>query len=296
MTISKQNPSSDYNKVLSSATTETMISDKKPVIATKDHKPANESKTKFTFSDDRIKQLVPEERQTLAASDPNTTTRQCRSPPKVCVPSTSSEQCVRTEPTAISVRIDSASPNGSHSSSGHTPSRPTTLSVFSPIPPEFSISPAESLSKASSNEDNVFESSATSMPVYQHQKLCAKQSAPVRPPPSPSTLSVNNGTGSYFWGASSPLALSPSYNSMHSSLASSINDLTVEAEQLERAIRHNDTRHVRRMLELHHKCVNTNADKADSLMDNKSKSSHNLDTDAFDTSDRLVKSQSMHDK
>ncbi|XP_023223276.1 uncharacterized protein LOC111624610 [Centruroides sculpturatus] len=36
------------------------------------------------------------------------------------------------------------------------------------------------------------------------------------------------------------------------SAASSINDLTFEAEQLERAVRHNDLCYVRRMLELHH--------------------------------------------
>lgn len=46
------------------------------------------------------------------------------------------------------------------------------------------------------------------------------------------------------------MAFSPSFNSLHSQ-ASSINDLTVEAEQMERAIRHNDVKFVSRMLELY---------------------------------------------
>lgn len=45
------------------------------------------------------------------------------------------------------------------------------------------------------------------------------------------------------------MALSPSFTSIHSYASGSINDLTVEAEQLERAIRHNDVKFVVRMLE-----------------------------------------------
>lgn len=45
---------------------------------------------------------------------------------------------------------------------------------------------------------------------------------------------------------------SPSCQSLLGSLASSINDLSFEAEQLDRAVRGNDTSIVRRMLEIHH--------------------------------------------
>ncbi|RWS07906.1 uncharacterized protein B4U79_12058 [Dinothrombium tinctorium] len=79
-------------------------------------------------------------------------------------------------------------------------------------------------------------------------------------PLSPSNLSVNylqspgyhNGAlGSNFIYPSNPSSLAPSPTRTNS-IASSINDLTIETEQLERAIRHNDTRFVRRMLELYH--------------------------------------------
>lgn len=117
------------------------------------------------------------------------------------------------------------------------------LTVSSTCPPEFSISPADSLSKASSSEN--IESSI-------HYG--------VEPAPhSPTSLSVklNGGTCMSSSILAQPanvatLALSPTYNSLHGSLASSINDLTIEAEQLERSIKSNDTRFVRRMLELHH--------------------------------------------
>lgn len=45
------------------------------------------------------------------------------------------------------------------------------------------------------------------------------------------------------------MTLSPSINSFHSSLASSMNSLTAEVDQLERAIRHNDTKTVAKMLQ-----------------------------------------------
>lgn len=47
------------------------------------------------------------------------------------------------------------------------------------------------------------------------------------------------------------MVLSPSFNSLHGSLASSINDLTVEVELLEKAIRHNDVKFVSRALEIY---------------------------------------------
>lgn len=47
------------------------------------------------------------------------------------------------------------------------------------------------------------------------------------------------------------MVLSPSFTSLQGSLASSINDLTVEAEQLEKAIRHNDVRLVSKMVDLY---------------------------------------------
>lgn len=45
------------------------------------------------------------------------------------------------------------------------------------------------------------------------------------------------------------MVLSPSFTSLHGSLASSINDLTAEAEMLERAIRHNDVKFVSKLIE-----------------------------------------------
>lgn len=124
-------------------------------------------------------------------------------------------------------------------------SRPTSLftsqlTVNAPCP-EFSISPADSLSKASSSE-NAVESSKIDIVQLR----------------SPTSLSVNynpsGNSGNFLSNYNSVLAPSYSFTSLQqgNSLASSINDLTVEAEQLERAIRHNDIRFVQRMLELHH--------------------------------------------
>ncbi|RWS31390.1 uncharacterized protein B4U80_02538 [Leptotrombidium deliense] len=69
---------------------------------------------------------------------------------------------------------------------------------------------------------------------------------------SPSVYNSTHCQNFVFPSNPSSLAPSPTRNSLNESLASSINDLTVETEQLERAIRHNDTRFVRRMLELYH--------------------------------------------
>lgn len=124
-------------------------------------------------------------------------------------------------------------------------SRPTSLfasqlTVNAPCP-EFSISPADSLSKASSSE---IAAESSNVDVVQLR--------------SPTSLSVNynpsGSSGNFLSNYTSVLAPSYSFTSLQqgNSLASSINDLTVEAEQLERAIRHNDIRFVQRMLELHH--------------------------------------------
>jgi hypothetical protein len=174
-------------------------------------------------------------------------------------------------------------------------SRPNTLFtsqllVNSANPPEFSISPAETLSKASSS-DNIFESSINSTFQVNQQK----------PPHSPTSLSVNFNGGNNLSHCSVPmgtLALSPSFNSLHGSLASSINDLTIEAEQLERAIRHNDTRFVRRMLELHHNRYNVNnLHNNESILDKVSHGSHRSQSQECDNFNKsLLKSQSMIDR
>ena len=331
MTVIGKHPeksSTEYTRVLgtTSKTKTKLIDDESTAISdTTDRQSANEvnksQQNKFNFSNTTVEQFCDFSLATSAVADEESllsngvntgvsnSFKEMNS--KNFVPF--SEKTLKHLP--ISVRIEEEQPVGdcpvsgrSPDGSSHTPSpsRPTTLSVCQSIPPEFSISPADSLSKASSS-DNIPESSTTPSappqagPHFQRQSLCAKQSlsSSVKPPPSPTNLSVHNfnGTGGYYgWGSNTPLALSPSFNSLHGSLASSINDLTVEAEQLERAIRHNDTRFVRRMLELHNRKGNTSFERNDSLIDKISRSSQNLDMDAKDPNKQLLKSQSMIDK
>ena len=337
MTVTKQKSSTEYTRVLeTTTTTKTTVAEEEHRIISDEHNIAddrqsanevNKSQNKFNFSENSVDSnsecRAPAERERLSNNNVKNNSlgflqmNSTQNSVKTFVPF--SEQTVaqnnRKEPTVsihiesephISKRLSPESPNNNNSSTDSakqtSPIRPTTLSV-SPIPPEFSISPADSLSKASSS-DNIPESSTPpdigTRPVPNIQQLSAKPSlSSSKPPPSPTNLSVHNfnGSGSYFgWGASTPLALSPSFNSLHGSLASSINDLTVEAEQLERAIRHNDTRFVRRMLELHNKVVNTSYEKNDSLIDKMSRSSQNLDLDSNNPNKQLLKSQSMIEK
>lgn len=89
-------------------------------------------------------------------------------------------------------------------------------------------------------------------PLASHQRSTGTPSAPSYTLPE-APASFPGATSSSCPSLPSPSlggAALPGANS--SSLASSINDLTFEAEQLERAIRLNDPLFVRRMLELHH--------------------------------------------
>ncbi|XP_023235323.1 uncharacterized protein LOC111634715 isoform X2 [Centruroides sculpturatus] len=97
------------------------------------------------------------------------------------------------------------------------------------------------------------------------------------------------------------LPCSTSYNSLTSpgampsggSLTSSINDLSFEAEQLERAIRHNDPAFVRRMLEIHHGRFPVNLHG--SLLDKSSCGSHSHCV-SQDVEILLRKSQTLLDR
>lgn len=71
------------------------------------------------------------------------------------------------------------------------------------------------------------------------------------------------------------MASSPSNNSIHGSVASSINDITYETEQLERAIRQNDARYVKKMLQLFSKYRDYDR------MSNDSKSIHDVSNFLF---------------
>ncbi|XP_075532482.1 uncharacterized protein LOC142565822 [Dermacentor variabilis] len=114
--------------------------------------------------------------------------------------------------------------------------------------------------------------------------LVAVQSTPT-PPPSEDHLPPSGG-GS--------LPLSASCHSLTaattgSSLGSSINDLTLEAEQLERAIRANDVAATRRLLELHHGRFSVNLHG--SLLDKSSAGSASQDMEIL-----LRKSQTLIDR
>ncbi|XP_077544076.1 uncharacterized protein LOC144156122 [Haemaphysalis longicornis] len=113
--------------------------------------------------------------------------------------------------------------------------------------------------------------------------LVAVQSTPT---PPPSEEQVPSGGGS--------LPLSASCHSLTaattgSSLGSSINDLTLEAEQLERAIRANDVAGTRRLLELHHGRFSVNLHG--SLLDKSSAGSASQDMEIL-----LRKSQTLIDR
>lgn len=86
------------------------------------------------------------------------------------------------------------------------------------------------------------------------------------------------------------LPVSPSSRSLAgSSLGSSINDLTLEAEQLERAIRNNDVDATRRLLELHHDRFSVNLHS--SLLDKSSAGSASQDLEIL-----LRRSQTLIDR
>ncbi|XP_077501808.1 uncharacterized protein LOC144112865 isoform X2 [Amblyomma americanum] len=113
--------------------------------------------------------------------------------------------------------------------------------------------------------------------------LVAVQSTPT-PPPSEDHLPSGGGS----------LPLSASCHSLTaattgSSLGSSINDLTLEAEQLERAIRANDVAATRRLLELHHGRFSVNLHG--SLLDKSSAGSASQDMEIL-----LRKSQTLIDR
>ncbi|GAB6024046.1 hypothetical protein CHUAL_008767 [Chamberlinius hualienensis] len=96
--------------------------------------------------------------------------------------------------------------------------------------------------------------------TWNHSPVCLCQSA--------SNLAVPH---------SSTMLQSSSFQSLHSasiqySRASSINDLSFEADQLERSIRQNDAAFVKRMLEIHHGKFNVNLHG--SLLDKSSCDSH----------------------